>query len=98
MNYEELGLFGLVAVLIFSALVFESFVYLISKGALDWGPLQVSRRQDPLRAADRTTSSTVRRVGQDGRVQIAVGADEADELSHPEEAPLVAATDGEVAA
>lgn len=66
-NYQALGLFGLVSVLIFSALVFESFVYLISKGALDWGPLQVSRRQDPMRSADRTTATTVRRVGQDGR-------------------------------
>lgn len=66
-NYQALGLFGLVSVLIFSALVFESFVYLISKGALDWGPLQVSRRQDPMRSAQRTTASTVRRVGQDGR-------------------------------
>ena len=70
-NYQALGLFGLVAVLIFSALVFESFVYLISKGALDWGPLQVSRRQDPMRAADRTSSSTVRRVGTDGRIDVA---------------------------
>ncbi len=85
-NYQALGLFGLVSVLIFSALVFESFVYLISKGALDWGPLQVSRRQDPMRSADRTTESTVRRVGQDGRtitvldasVAAAVAAEGAD--------------------
>lgn len=34
----ELGLFGLVAVLIFSFAVFESFLYLISNGALNWGP------------------------------------------------------------
>ena len=27
--------------------VFESFVYLISKGALDWGPLKASRRRSP---------------------------------------------------
>lgn len=75
-NYAALGLFGLVAVLIFSALVFESFVYLISKGALEWGPLQVSRRQDPMRGTERTTTSTVRRVGTDGRVSVAVGIDE----------------------
>ncbi|MGI9614195.1 MAG: NADH-quinone oxidoreductase subunit A [Acidimicrobiales bacterium] len=75
-NYAALGLFGLVAVLIFSALVFESFVYLISKGALEWGPLQVSRRQDPMRGVERTTTSTVRRVGTDGRVAVAVGVDE----------------------
>lgn len=72
-NYGTLGLFGLVAVLIFSALVFESFVYLISKGALDWGPLQISRRQDPMRSSERTTTSTVRRVGGEGRTMIVDG-------------------------
>ncbi len=71
--HRELALFGLVAVLTFSLLVFESFVYLISKGALDWGPLQVNRRQaaqPAMVAADRTSTSTVRRVktvGLDGR-------------------------------
>jgi NADH-quinone oxidoreductase subunit A len=69
----RLGLFGLVAVLIFSAMLFESFVYLISKGALDWGPLQVNRRQVaapvPLRSADRTSESTIRRVGLEGRYE-----------------------------
>jgi NADH-quinone oxidoreductase subunit A len=65
----RLGMAGLIAVLIFSALIFESFVYLISKGALDWGPLQVSQRQTELRSADRTSSSTVRRVGTEGRLE-----------------------------
>lgn len=66
---DRLGLAGLVAVLIFSALVFESMVYLISKGALDWGPLQVSQRQDRIRSADRTSTTTIRRVGLEGRVE-----------------------------
>lgn len=76
---QQLGLFGLVTILIFSALVFESFVYLISKGALDWGPLQISRRQDltvadgpgveGMRSAERTAASTVRRVGGTGRFE-----------------------------
>jgi NADH-quinone oxidoreductase subunit A len=65
--HRELALFGLVAVLIFSALVFESFVYLISKGALDWGPLQVSARQNPMVDEARTSSSTIKRVGGEGR-------------------------------
>ncbi len=69
---DRLGLAGLVAVLIFSALVFESMVYLISKGALDWGPLQVSQRQDRMRSAYRTSTSTVRRVGLEGRVEEAI--------------------------
>ncbi len=66
-THQELGLFGLVSILLFSAMVFESFVYLVSKGALDWGPLQVNRRQSPLVDAGRTTSSTIRRVGAEGR-------------------------------
>ena len=67
MVHRELALYGLVAILIFSAMVFESFVYLISKGALDWGPLQVSRRLDPMVDESRTSSSTIRRVGSEGR-------------------------------
>ena len=68
----RLGLAGFLAILIFSALLFESFVYLISKGALDWGPLQVNRMQvdrDIMRSADRTSESTIRRVGFEGRYE-----------------------------
>ncbi len=64
-----LGRFGLVAILIFSALVFESFIYLISKGALDWGTLQVNRRLSPMVNEDRTVESTVRKVGLVGRFE-----------------------------
>ena len=67
----ELGLFGLVAVLIFSFAVFESFLYLISNGALNWGP---SRKMSADRgnqqpgapgavSSQRTAATTVRRVG-----------------------------------
>jgi NADH-quinone oxidoreductase subunit A len=63
-----LGGYGLAVIVIFSATVFASFVYLIANGALDWGPLQQQgRRQRPEVSAQRTTSSTVRRVGQEGR-------------------------------
>ncbi len=73
--HQGLGLFGLLAVLLFSALVFESFIYLIAQGALDWGPLQVSRRQNPARSASRTADSTIRRVGLDGRLSEVVEDD-----------------------
>ncbi len=66
-SHHAVGVFGLVAVLVFSALVFESFVYLISNGALDWGPIRQNRTLDSAVSAQRTTSSTVRRVGLDGR-------------------------------
>jgi len=62
-----LGAGGYIAILIFSALVFESFIYLLSKGALDWGPLQISKRQTGLKSSDRTADSTVVRVGLEGR-------------------------------
>lgn len=68
MVHRELALFGLVAIVIFSAMVFESFLYLVSKGALDWGPLQVNRRQAAV-SSQRTSSSTIRRVGLDGRLE-----------------------------
>ncbi|HRW38745.1 MAG: NADH-quinone oxidoreductase subunit A [Acidimicrobiales bacterium] len=65
--HDELGFFGLVEMLVFAVAVFASFVYLIANGALDWGPVQRLRRIDPAVSAERTTTSTVRRVGQEGR-------------------------------
>lgn len=64
--YRQLGTFGLVAILIFAAAVFESFVYLISKGALDWGPIKRLHRS-PAVSPDRTAATTIRRVGLEGR-------------------------------
>ena len=67
--YRELALAGFVAIAIFAALVFESFVYLISKGALDWGPSATTRQVDPtLVSAERTASTTIRKVGLEGRL------------------------------
>jgi NADH-quinone oxidoreductase subunit A len=65
--YGVLGWFGLIAIGIFTAAVFESFLYLISNGALDWGPPKHLRRSQLHTAPERTTTSTVRRVGLEGR-------------------------------
>jgi len=46
--------------------VFDSFVYLIGNGALDWGPVKHLRRSDIVSPA-RTATSTIRRVGFEGR-------------------------------
>jgi NADH-quinone oxidoreductase subunit A len=69
MAHRGIGLFGLVAALVFTVAVFESFIYLIGNGALEWGP----RRRDPVvdpvdltRPAD-TSRIGVRVVGADGR-------------------------------
>jgi NADH-quinone oxidoreductase subunit A len=67
--FRELGGFGIGAIVIFSAAVFESFVYLISKGALDWGPVKRQNRSDIVSPA-RTASTTIRRVGLEGRPTI----------------------------
>ncbi len=66
--HRELGIFGLVEMLVFAIAVFASFVYLIAHGALDWGPIaQLRRSTNPAVSTERTTTSTVRRVGQEGR-------------------------------
>jgi NADH-quinone oxidoreductase subunit A len=57
------NLFLLVEMVVFAVAVFVSFVYLISNGALDWGPVPRVRSSDV--AADRTSDSTVRRVAVD---------------------------------
>jgi NADH-quinone oxidoreductase subunit A len=64
---EQLGGFGLVAIGIFAAAVFESFLYLIRNGALDWGPVVRARRSALRSMPSRTTTSTIRRVGTEGR-------------------------------
>jgi len=63
---DEVGVFGFVAVLIFSVALFESFLYLIGNGALDWGPLARQVRPGEV-SAGRTATTTVRRVGGEGR-------------------------------
>ena len=64
---------GLVEVLVFSIAVFASLIFLIANSALDWGPAQVLRRANPAVSPNRTTASTIRRVGADGREPGAAG-------------------------
>jgi NADH-quinone oxidoreductase subunit A len=69
--FRGLGAYGLIAVLIFSALVFESFVYLIGNGALEWGPVKrLVRHQEPVRDPSRTLGTTIKRVGLEGREEL----------------------------
>ena len=63
----QLGAYGFWAIIAFSAVFFLSFVYEVAKGGLDWGPLQRERRLSPAVSADRTSATTIRRVGTEGR-------------------------------
>jgi NADH-quinone oxidoreductase subunit A len=74
--YRDLGVFGLVEIVVFAVAVFVSFVYLISNGALDWGPIHRARRQSPMVSPERTTRTTIRRVGLEGRDDVTEGRDE----------------------
>ena len=66
--YRELGPYGLFAVAAFSAPIVVSLAYEFSKGALDWGPPRArGRRDDGMVSPERTATSTVRRVGLEGR-------------------------------
>ena len=51
-----------------SVVFFAAFVYVVARGALDWGPVQRYRRLDESVSEARTTTSTIRRVGTEGRV------------------------------
>lgn len=64
--FRELGGFGIAAIVIFTAAVFESFVFLIGNGALDWGPIKRLRASEIV-SPSRTSTSTIRRVGLEGR-------------------------------
>ena len=64
--FRALGGYGIAAMVIFTAAVFESFVYLIGNGALDWGPVKRLRASTIVSPA-RTSETTIRRVGLEGR-------------------------------
>ncbi len=70
--HGELGLYGLMAMVLFSAVFFLSFVYEVAKGGLDWGPVHRARRLTAAVSPERTAATTVRRVGLEGREEVPV--------------------------
>ncbi len=72
----ELGLFGLIAMTIFAGIFFLSFVYEVAKGGLNWGPGR--RLLTPATSPERTTTSTIRKVGLEGRLELQAGADDSE--------------------
>lgn len=65
-HHRELGAYGLIEMLMFSVAVLVSFLYLLSKGALDWGTVKKVARIPAL----RTSESSIRRVGLEGRPSV----------------------------
>jgi NADH-quinone oxidoreductase subunit A len=63
----ELGAYAFWEIIAFSIVFFAAFVYVVAKGGLDWGPLRRLRGMSPMVSAERTTTSTIRRVGTEGR-------------------------------
>jgi len=66
-----LGAYALWEMVGFSLVFFLAFVYVVGRGALDWGPLHRQRRTDAdagVISVARTSSSTIRRVGTEGRL------------------------------
>jgi NADH-quinone oxidoreductase subunit A len=65
-----LGQFGFWAIVVFSVVFFLTFVYEVARGGLEWGPMHRYRNleQDAAMVSPtRDSSSTVRRVGLEGR-------------------------------
>jgi NADH-quinone oxidoreductase subunit A len=54
--FHQIATFGLIEVIVFAAVVFVSFLYLISNGALTWGPPKTLRAGMPARTSDSTIS------------------------------------------
>ena len=70
---EFLGWYGFWEMIAFSVVFFGAFVYVVARGALDWGPVVKQRRLESALSPERTTTSTIRRVGLEGRPGVVDG-------------------------
>jgi NADH-quinone oxidoreductase subunit A len=57
-EFRALGKFGVVEIALFSVVVFASLLFLVSQGALSWGPVRRLTKGTP----ERTSSSTISRI------------------------------------
>jgi len=65
---EFLGAFGFFEMVAFSAVFFVAFVYMVARGALDWGPMKRANGSDVIADGPAITPRrTVRVVGSEGR-------------------------------
>ena len=84
--FHQLDVFGLVELIVFSVAVLVSLFYLISNGALDWGPPKRLARSTPVPTV-RTSSSTIRRVPRPQAAQPPTGGREPAEPEPAESEP-----------
>jgi len=66
-----LGSYALWEMMAFSVVFFCAFVYVVARGALEWGPVAKQRLLSSALTSERTSSSTIRRVGLEGRPESA---------------------------
>jgi len=82
---EGLGEFGFWAIVVFSVIFFLTFAYEVARGGLEWGPLQRYRNLEndaAMVSAARDSTSTIRRVGLEGRVdRVTAGGANTEEVS-----------------
>lgn len=65
-TYRSLGGYSLGIIAEFTIPFLIAFAWLISQGGLDWGPLNRGRKMEAIDAG-RTSETTIRRVGTEGR-------------------------------
>lgn len=84
--YRQLDTFGLAEMIAFSIAVLVAFLYLISGGALDWGPV---KRVATVEAMARTfaTTATVRRVPRPEALLAGLEPMEGSEVGEPTDKP-----------
>jgi len=65
-----LGSYAFWEMLAFSIVFFAAFVYVVARGALEWGPVQFAQPlDDSAVSSERTLTTTIRRVGLEGRLE-----------------------------
>jgi NADH-quinone oxidoreductase subunit A len=68
-DHEFLGSYAFIEMVAFSAVFFVAFVYMVARGALDWGPAQRANGSSEISDAPALTPlGPVRVVGSEGRV------------------------------
>ena len=95
--FRQLGSFGLVEVVVFAAVVFISFLFLVSNGALSWGPAKRLVGAMPSRTSESTIARITAGPGGPGRSTHAVGTRSPTDPSAPVTTDPDAPTTGEPA-